>query len=162
MNETLYADINPSVAGVAAVVPILQASEGSNETVSFMGRSFTRMLTEYTIEGLPLTSELVNNYPLLPTNLTDGRNLQAGDTGVVVLSENNSAYFNAGVGDNISILGQDFTVVGIHGTSSISDRLVLYMNLSDAQIVTNNTGYITSLRVFAQSSRRSLSGSRLH
>lgn len=152
MNETLYADINTSVAGVAAVVPILQASEGSNETVSFMGRSFTRMLTEYTIEGLPLTSELVNNYPLLPTNLTDGRNLQAGDTGVVVLSENNSAYFNAGVGDNISILGQDFTVVGIHGTSSISDRLVLYMNLSDAQIVTNNTGYITSLRVFAQSS----------
>ncbi len=26
------------------------------------------------------------------------------------------------------------------------------MNLSDAQAVTNNTGYITNLRVFAQSS----------
>ena len=35
---------------------------------------------------------------------------------------------------------------------SVSDRLTLYMNLSDAQTVTNNTGYITSLRVFAQNS----------
>ena len=71
---------------------------------------------------------------------------------VVLLSENNSAYFDAGVGDTISILDQDFTVVGIHGTTSVSDMLTLYMNLSDAQAVTNNTGYITSLRVFAQSS----------
>ena len=71
---------------------------------------------------------------------------------MVLLSENNSAYFNAGVGDTIQVLGQDFTVVGIHGTSSASDRLTLFMNLSDAQTVTNNTGFITSLRVFAQSS----------
>jgi len=34
-----------------------------------------------------------------------------------LLSENNSAYFDAGVGDTISILGQDFTVIGIHGTT---------------------------------------------
>jgi hypothetical protein len=41
MNETLYSDINSTISGVAAVEPILQASEGSNETVTFMGRSFT-------------------------------------------------------------------------------------------------------------------------
>ena len=152
MNESLYTDINNSISGVAAVEPILQASEGSNETISMMGRTFTRMLTEYTIEGIPLTSNLIDNYPVLTTNITAGRNLQAGESGVVLLSENNSAYFDAGVGDTISILGQDFTVVGIHGTTSVSDRLTLYMNLSDAQAVTNNTGYITSLRVFAQSS----------
>ena len=69
-----------------------------------------------------------------------------------MLSENNSAYFDANVGDTVTILGQSFTVVGIHGTNANSDRLTLYMNLSDAQAVTNNTGYITSLRVFAQSS----------
>jgi putative ABC transport system permease protein len=149
MNESLYTDINSTVSGIAAVEPILTASEGSNETVSFMGRSFTRQLTEYTIEGIPLTSDLVNNYPVLPINITEGRNLQAGDSGVVLLSENNSKYFNAGVGDTISVLGEDFQVIGIHGTTSTSDRLVLYMNLSDAQAITNNTGYITSIRVFA-------------
>jgi putative ABC transport system permease protein len=152
MNETLYTDINSTISGVAAVEPILQASEGSNTTVSMMGRSFTRQVTEYTIEGLPLTSDLIDNYNILTTNITAGRNLEAGDSGVVVLSENNSAYFGAGVGDTVTILDQTFTVVGIHGTSSASDSLTLYMNLSDAQAVTNNTGYITSIRVFASSS----------
>jgi putative ABC transport system permease protein len=152
MNESLYSDINSFISGVAAVEPILQASEGSNQTISMMGRSFTRLVTEYTIEGIPLTSDLVDNYPVLSTNITAGRNLQAGDSGVVLLSENNSAYFGAGVGDTISILGQTFTVVGIHGTSGVSDTTTLYMNLSDAQAISNNTGYITSIRVFAQSS----------
>jgi putative ABC transport system permease protein len=152
MNESLYSDINSFISGVAAVEPILQASEGSNQTISMMGRSFTRLVTEYTIEGIPLTSDLVDNYPVLSTNITAGRNLQAGDSGVVLLSENNSAYFGAGVGDTISILGQTFTVVGIHGTSGVSDTTTLYMNLSDAQAISNNTGYITSIRVFTESS----------
>ena len=69
-----------------------------------------------------------------------------------LLSENNSAYFGAGVGDSVTILGQSFTVVGIYSPSSVSDTQTLYMNLSDAQAITNNTGYITSLTVFAQNS----------
>jgi ABC-type lipoprotein release transport system permease subunit len=152
MNESLYSDINSTISGISAVEPILQASEGTNTTMEMFGRSFTRLLTEYTIEGIPLTSDLINNYPILTTNITAGQNLKSGDSGVVLLSENNSAYFNAGVGDTIQILGQDFIVVGIHGESAVSDRLTLYMNLSDAQAVTNNTGFITSLRVFAQNS----------
>lgn len=151
MNESLYADIN-TISGVAAVEPILQASEGQNVTTEFMGRTFTRLVPDYVIEGLPLTSDLVNNYPLLSTNITAGRNLEEGDSGVVLLSENNSAFFDAGVGDTITILDQTFTVIGIHGSSGVSDQTTLYMNLSDAQTVTNNTGYITSLKVFAQSS----------
>jgi putative ABC transport system permease protein len=152
MNESLYTDINNTISGIAAVEPILQASEGSNATISFFGRTFTRLVTEYTIEGIPLTSELVDNYNILPTNITAGRNLQAGESGVVLLSENNSAYFGAGVDDTVNILDHTFKVVGIHGSSSVSDRLTLYMNLSDAQTATNNTGFITSLRVFTQSS----------
>lgn len=152
MNESLYSDINSSISGVAAVEPILQASEGQNETMSMFGRIFTRLVPDYVIEGIPLTSDLVDNYPVLSTNITAGRNLQAGDSGVVLLSENNSAYFGAGVGDTISILGQTFTVIGIHGTSGVSDTTTLYMNLSDAQAITNNTGYITSIRVFTESS----------
>ena len=158
MNETYYEDIG-NLTYVAAVAPVLQASEGHNVTVTprtglggqtFAGRrEFTRLEVDYTIEGIPLTSQLVDNYPILPSNITSGRNLQAGDSGVVLLSENNSAYFGVGVGDTVNILGQDFQVIGIHGTSSVSDRLTLYMNLTDAQVLTNNTGYITTLHVFA-------------
>jgi len=110
------------------------------------------MTVEYTIEGICLTPDLVNSYPVLPTNITAGRNLQAGDVGKVLLSENNTAYFNTTIGSTISILGQNFEVVGIHGSSGVSDRLTLYMNLSDAQTITNNTGYVTTLHVFTKDS----------
>ncbi len=152
MNESLYSDLS-TIQGVVAVVPILQASEGQNETVpvSFSGYSttITRFIVAYTIEGIPLVSSLVDNYPVLPTNITAGSGLQAGQSGVALLSENNTSYFNANVGDNVNILGQTFNVVGVHGTSSVEDRLTLYMNLSDAQAITNNTGEVTSFEVFA-------------
>lgn len=151
MNETYYADV-ANVSGVAAVAPILQVSEGHNVTATTpFGSSFTRLVADYVIKGVPLTS-IVNDYPILPTNITDGRSLQVGDTGVVLLSENNSAYFNVGVGHTVTILDQDFLVVGVYGSSGVSDRTTLYMNLSDAQTLTNNTGYIISLEVFAESS----------
>ncbi len=148
MNETLYSDIS-GIENVASVVPILQVSEGTNQTVERFGRTFTQLITDYVIVGVPLTSTVVENYPVLPTNITDGRNLQADESGVVLLSENNTAFFSAGVDDSITILGQTFKVIGVHGSSGVQDRTTLYMNLSDAQSLTNNTGYITSLRVFA-------------
>jgi putative ABC transport system permease protein len=151
MNESLYSDIS-SIQGVAAIAPTLQVSEGQNVTVERFGRTFTRLVPDYVIEGIPLTSSLVDNYPILSTNITAGRNLQGGDSGVVLLSENNTEFFGVGVGDTVTILGKTFEVVGIHGTSGVSDRTTLYMNLSDAQSLTNNTGYITSLKVFADSS----------
>jgi putative ABC transport system permease protein len=151
MNESLYADIS-SIQGVAAVAAILQASEGQNVTVERFGRTFIRLVPDYVIEGIPLTSSLVDDYPVLPTNITAGRNLQAGDSGVVLLSENNTAFFGVGVSDTVTILGQTFQVIGVHGSSGVEDRTTLYMNLSDAQTLTDNTGYITSLKVFANSS----------
>ena len=102
MNASLYTDIE-SVNGVAAIVPILQASEGRNVTTEFMGRTFTQIIADYVIEGVSLTPN-INSYSVLPTNITAGRTLGAGESGVVVLSENNSVYFNAGVGDTVSIL----------------------------------------------------------
>ncbi len=157
MNETIYSDINDTLSGVAAVEPILQASEGNNVTrnLSFNGYSqtITTLDVTYTIEGVPLTSDLTNYMnQILPTNITAGSNLQVGDSGDVLLSENNSAYFGAGVGDSVTILGQSFTVVGIYSPSSVGGTQTLFMNLSDAQAVTNNTGYMTSLTVFAQNS----------
>jgi putative ABC transport system permease protein len=151
MNETLYSNINTSISGVAAVEPILQVSEGQNETVSFYGHSFTRLVPQYIIEGVPLTSNLVDNYPILPTDIVAGQNLQAGDTGDALLSENNSAYFGVGVGGTVNILGTNFNVVGVYQPSGVEDTEMLYMNLSDAQALTTNVGYITSIKVFTQS-----------
>jgi hypothetical protein len=151
MNETLYSDVS-SVENVATVALTLEASEGTDQTMEMMGRSFTRLVPDYVIKGVSLTSDLVGSYPILPTNITDGRNLQAGDSGVVLLSENNTAFFDAGVGDAINILDQSFEVVGVYAPSGVEDVMNLYMILSDAQSVTNNTGYITSITVFAESS----------
>jgi putative ABC transport system permease protein len=151
MNETLYSDINSSISGIAAVEPALQVSEGTNQTVSFNGHSFTRMVPQYIIEGVPLTSNLVGNYPILPTDIVSGTNLQAGETGDVLLSENNSAYFGVSVGGTVNILGTNFNVVGIYSPTGVEDTEMLYMNLSDAQALTNNTGYITSVVVFTDS-----------
>ena len=151
MNETLYSNVNASISGVAAVEPVLQVSEGKNETVSFYGHSFTRLLPQYIIEGVPLTSNLVGNYPILPTDIVAGQNLQAGETGDVLLSENNSAYFGVSVGGTVNILGTNFNVVGVYEPTGVEDTEMLYMNLSDAQALTNNTGYITSINVYAQS-----------
>ena len=151
MNQSLYANI-ADVDGVAAVEDILTASEGSsNQTTTFMGRTFTTLVTDYTIEGIPLTSTLINGYSILPANITSGRNLNAGESGVVLLSENNSKFFDAKVGDSITIVNETFTVVGIYSPSSTENIRTLYMNLSDAQRITNNTGYITSMKVFTTS-----------
>ena len=61
MNETLYSDINTTLSGVAAVEPILQASEGNNVTqnLNFNGysRTITTLQVEYTIEGVPLDAD---------------------------------------------------------------------------------------------------------
>ena len=151
MNETLYSDVS-SVENVATVALTLEASEGTEQTMEMMGRSFTRLVPDYVIKGISLTSDLVGSYPILPTNITNGRTLQAGDSGVVLLSENNTAFFDAGVGDAINILDQSFEVVGVYAPSGVEDVMNLYMSLSDAQSVTNNTGYITSITVFAESS----------
>ena len=151
MNQTLYSDI-ASITGVAAVENILTASEGSsNITTSFMGRNFTTLVVDYAIEGVPLTSELINGYGILPTNITSGRSLSAGESGVVLLSENNSKFFDAQVGDTITVVNETFTVIGIYSPTSNENIQTLYMNLADAQRITNNTDYITSMRVFTTS-----------
>ena len=151
MNQSVYNDIS-SVSGVAAIAPILQVSEGEDVTMEMMGRTFTRQVTQYVIEGISLESNLIETYPILPTNITAGRNLQAGDTGVVLLSENNTDYFGVEVGETVTILGESFEVIGTHGSTGVSDATTMYMSLSDVQSLTNNTGYITSISVFAESS----------
>ena len=164
MQQSLYSDI-ASIEGVSAVQPILRKTTGHNETEELLYRMFTRIVPDYTIEGVQLTSDLVDNHPVLPTNITAGRNLQVGDSGVVLLSEELTAFFGlrvpvlgnkfiraAEVGDTIKVLGRNFEVIGIFEPLAVENTITLYMNLSDAQSLTGNIGIITSMRVFAESS----------
>jgi ABC-type antimicrobial peptide transport system permease subunit len=160
--DASVADVVGSIQGVEAVAPILDVPEGLiNDTITgYGGRTFTRSIASYTVVGVPLNSSLIDNYSILPANITEGRNLQAGDTGVVVLSLNNTDYFGVGVGGEVNINGTNFEVVGVHGESGssgfamgvASDIRNLYMNITDAQAVTNLTGEISTLDVYAENS----------
>lgn len=162
MNYTLYSGIS-NITGVAAVEPELEVYEGShNETVtapafggSSSGRTFTESVPDYIIEGVPLTTSYVDTYSMLPTNITAGQNLQVGETGDVLLSQSSASYFGVTVGQTVTIENESFTVVGIVGNSAISafgatNSKMVYMNLSDAQTITDNDGNVTSLVVYAQ------------
>jgi putative ABC transport system permease protein len=152
MNASLYEDI-AYVDGVSDVEETLEVAQGdSNQTTTFMGRTFTTLVTDYTIRGISLTEDLVSSYSILPTTIVEGRTLQAGDSQVALLTANNTDYFNATVGDEITLLNETYTVIGIYEPTSTTDDLVLYMNLSDVQRITNNTGYITSMTVFTENS----------
>jgi putative ABC transport system permease protein len=157
MNESQYSDIS-SISGVAAVEPELEVYEAThNETITstYNDRTFTESVPTYIIEGIPLTSDFITTYGMLTTNITSGQNLQVGETGAVLLSQADATYFGVTVGQTVSILGENFQVVGIHGNSAFgalgsTDSKVAYMDLSDAQTITNNAGNITSLIVYAQ------------
>ena len=135
MNQTQYSDVS-SIPDVTTVIPFLKVNEPQGSY-------------EFQIYGIPLNASWINTYPILPTNITSGRTLEAGDSGAVVISEDNANQWGVTVGGTVNILGQNFKVVGIHGTSGIVDMATVYMSLSDAQAITNNTGNVTTLKVFA-------------
>jgi len=154
MNETEVNDIR-SIEGVKDVVPFLETSsnETTSETISGPGgRSFTISRPLYTITGICLNSSFIENYSVLPTDITVGRNLREGDSGVLIMSSNLTDYFGVGVGGSVDINGESFTVVGIcnqTGQGFFETRTV-YMNISDAQITTGNTGNVSRIDVYAQ------------
>jgi putative ABC transport system permease protein len=164
INESIVSDI-ASIQGVQATVSKLEVPEGYTvqSGASYFGRTFPRFITNYTIEGVPLNSSLINNYPILPTNITEGTNLQGGESGVVLLSLNNTKYFGVSVGDTVNILGSIFKVAGIYSPQSLEStgfgqaNSMLYMSLLDAQRITNDTGKISTLDVYVENS--SIAGS---
>lgn len=162
MKQNLYSEM-ASIEGVETIVPILRKNMGYNITREYLNRYFTALIINYRIVGVPLTSEIVDNYPVLPANITSGRNLQAGERGVVLLSEKITGFFGtrvprygwytkAEVGDIIKVSGLTFTVVGLFEPAGADDMINIYMDLSEAQSLTDNIGSISDLRVFTESS----------
>jgi ABC-type antimicrobial peptide transport system permease subunit len=155
INESIVPDI-ASIPGVQNTVSELAVSESDGYTtqVSFFGRTFSMPVTKYTVEGVLLNSSLIDNYPILPTNVTAGRNLREGDSGVVLLSLNNTGFFGVDVNNTVSILGSVFKVVGVYNPATTfgAANSTLYMSLSDAQRITNNTNKMSTLDVYADNS----------
>ena len=137
MNITENAANIIAIPNVKTIIPVFNQAENDS--------GFT-----YSIYGLPLDdASLLETYPmLLPSNITSGRNLEAGDTNMVVLQERVAGYFGAEAGGTVTLLNQTFQVVGVEGYTPLNETAA-YMNLNDIWAITNNTGNATSLKVFA-------------
>ncbi|NWG11026.1 ABC transporter permease [Candidatus Bathyarchaeota archaeon] len=153
INETIVGEIR-TIEGIKDIVEFFETSseETTSETISTPRGDFTMSRPVYTIMGVSLNSSLIDSYSVLPTDIIVGRNLQEGDTGVVLITSNITDYYEVGLGDEIEIYGESFTIVGIYepeSESSTASREV-YMSISDAQIITGNTGNVSRLDVYAE------------
>ncbi len=145
MNISDYTELS-SIPNVTAVIPILRQDikDPQNENI-----------TLYDVYGIPLGASAVDNYSsVLPSNITAGRNLRAGDSGVVVLQEVVADQLGVNVGGTVNILGYNFEVVGIQRQGEYQGLIdynvtVAFMNLKDAQRITNTTGQATKFFIFA-------------
>jgi ABC-type antimicrobial peptide transport system permease subunit len=153
MNESVVGNIG-SIAGVKDVVPFLvkSSSETTQETITTPMGDFTMSRPLYTITGVCLNSSLINEYSVLPTNITAGRNLREGDSGVLLVSLNLTEYYGVGVGSEVDVNGTSFTVIGIYDQASQNSMETrgVYMNLTDAQTTTDETGNVSRLDVYAE------------
>lgn len=151
INETTVQNIS-QIEGVKAVLAFLEKSDTDIESQETQdgGSVFVFSVPNYTIQGVPLNSSLFEEYAVLPTNIVEGKNLQEGDSGVVLLSKDNIDYFGAGVGDTITIGNSSFEVVGIYEGSDNLNKKKLYMELSEAQEITGLEGKVNRLDVYAE------------
>ena len=138
MNMTDYCNLT-RIDHVAAVIPMLDLPVNDSDYI-------------YNVWGMPLDNASLGDIygMLLPSNITEGRNLQVGDSGVVVLQERVAQHFGVAPGGTVNIVNQTFRVVGVNGYSPLNETAAC-MTLNDAWAVTNNTGNATSFRVFADS-----------
>jgi putative ABC transport system permease protein len=149
INESLVLDIK-ALEGTDAAIPFFEKTEGTNQTITTpFGMDIEMLIPDYTIVGVVLENDIINYYNVLPNTILEGRNLKEGDIGTVLLSLNSTDYFGAGVGDEVKILGDTFTVVGIYDETDILGLNRVYMNLSEAQAITECEGQISSLDVYA-------------
>jgi ABC-type antimicrobial peptide transport system permease subunit len=137
VNITDYAGLK-TIPDVATVIPILDQN--------------LEQLKYGPVHGVPLdNAALLADYPsLLPANITDGRNLQAGDSGVVVVQEQLAKVYDVAVGSTLTLLGRNFQIVGIEGQEALNSTDVT-MSLADVQALTNTAGQASGFKVFANS-----------
>ena len=154
MGEDMAIEIS-SMDDVAAVVPSVTQGFGEAETDGKpgmgggMGGPFGRGAA-YIVYGVPLDPELDEQYHVLPVSIVEGRSLEEDDSYSVLIGEELTDYFEAGVGDTIEIEGTTFEVVGVYSSTMMENQA--YMSLSTAQDLLNMEGELSMLMVYAESS----------
>jgi putative ABC transport system permease protein len=136
-----------NIDGVEAVIPMVSGGFGEAEGG---GGTFGggRVKPAYMVSGVPLDTDLDEQYHYLPSNIIDGRSLEEGEGYAVLIGEELTDYFGAGVGDSIDIDGTYFDVVGIY-TSGFRENQV-YMSLPIAQNLLGMSGQLSSATVYAK------------
>jgi ABC-type antimicrobial peptide transport system permease subunit len=131
---TDYSGLN-KIPDVSTVIPVLEQN--------------VPQLTYGEVDGVPLdNASLLKDYPsILPANIIEGRNLQADDSGVVILQQNLANIYNVTVGSTFNISGTNFKVVGIEGPEAVNTTYVT-MSLADAQALTNTTGQASDFKIY--------------
>ncbi|MDR2204110.1 MAG: ABC transporter permease [Nitrososphaerota archaeon] len=162
LQDTMSASLSANIASLTDVVDVVP--------MRIEWRTESQL---YNIYGIDINNDVFQKNPsILPSNITAGRNLQAGDRGVVVIDEflaknampdgkfetqeeyeANIAEWQAkeyvfNVGDSFEVLGRKFTVIGIEGDALNYRTNGVTMSLEDLQSITSNTGRVSSLKVF--------------
>jgi putative ABC transport system permease protein len=153
INETIDDEIR-YIEGVKDVVPFIEvpSEETTEQTISTPRGDFTISRPLYTITGVCLNSTFIDDYSVLPTNITAGRNLCEGDSGSIIMNLNLSEYYGVSVGSEVQVYGQSFSVVGIYNSTGqgTMEAGSMYMNITDAQTITGNTGNVGRIDVYAE------------
>lgn len=142
------ADEIKSMDGVEDVVSSIMKLIGEMKTYYFEGREY-QLYGDiyYMIKGVPFNSTLDDRYNLLPVNITEGRKPYDGESNVVLIDSYVSQRFGVLAGDTMNISGTDFQVVGVFQSPGGSERMFVYMNLSNAQRILNLTGKVSQIMV---------------
>jgi len=184
-NNSISEDIVNAISamdGVTGMSGSLTHTVGANTSSSSGGGGMMmRFSYDYMINGITLDSSSDAEFnSMMPVNIVEGRNLEEGDDTAVVIGADLEDYFNAGVGDTVTIEGTTFTIVGIYasefetgGGSAGSPDVVIggagggpgggsiaieredkqvYMSLASAQDVLDMEEEVSQLTVYASDS----------
>ncbi|MDR0460045.1 MAG: FtsX-like permease family protein [Nitrososphaerota archaeon] len=157
MNLTDHYDKLCLIPNVEKVIPVLRETQWTPGKEYYIDEEYHEEAAVYLYDvyGIPLETDLMIKYPsILPSNITVGRNLVAGDRGVVVLDEVVAGNWSVGVGDTVKVLGETFVVVGIQGEGvmGLNARTVgVFMSLEEAQKLTGHLGKVSFFQIFAES-----------
>lgn len=131
--DASMADQIAQIDGVKTVEPTLM------DAVSFEEDGLYGVVVQGLRPGTDLTSD---------HKLVDGRNLEAGDTRVVMLGRILADSLNKQIGDEVEIYEEEFfEVVGIYDRFNIFENGAMLMPIADLQQLLGQEGYVTAFNV---------------
>ena len=143
--------------GVAAVIPTVSGGFGEGEGSGGVpgggggvpgGGGVFGFRFAYMVNGFSVDTDLDEQYHYLPSNIIDGRSLEEGEDYTVLIGEDLTDYFDAGVGDTINIEGTYFEVVGVYSSGFMENQV--YMDISIAQDLLDMEDQMSSATVYAE------------